>query len=268
MSQMNTEAGDRQAETSPPPMARPSPTSAAEKDRRWCWCTEPRPTTAGGGRSCRLSSSISRLRHRPARSWRQRRRRRLRGGTGVRGRRRGGGLAGGAGEPAWPLLRGAVRLEAALLTRDVRKLVLYEPGIEVAGEEIYPPRRIDRLEALLEAGDRDGVVTTTMREVAGLPPEVVEYMRAQPRGRRGWTRHTRSRGSCEQSRPTGSIRRGSGYGGADAAAGRRRQPGCLSEGRGPWTRRCPTPASSSCLGRGTRRWTPGPTSSPPKSCVS
>jgi pimeloyl-ACP methyl ester carboxylesterase len=71
-------------------------------------------------------------------------------------------------------------LEAALLSRNVRKLVLYDPGIEVAGEEIYPPEVIERLEALLEAGDRDGVVATTMREVAGLPPETVEYMRSQP----------------------------------------------------------------------------------------
>jgi pimeloyl-ACP methyl ester carboxylesterase len=71
-------------------------------------------------------------------------------------------------------------LEAALLTQNVRKLVLYDPGIEVAGEEIYAPDVIERLEALLEAGDRDGVVATTMREVAGLPPETVEYMRSQP----------------------------------------------------------------------------------------
>jgi pimeloyl-ACP methyl ester carboxylesterase len=71
-------------------------------------------------------------------------------------------------------------LEAALLTRNVRKLVLYDPGIEVAGEQIYPPEVIERLEALLGARDRDGVVATTMREVAGLPPETVEYMRSQP----------------------------------------------------------------------------------------
>src|SRR5215210_842683 len=71
-------------------------------------------------------------------------------------------------------------LEAALLTRNVRKLVLYDPGIEVAGEEIYPHEVIEQLEALLGKGDRDGVVATTMREVAGLPPETVEYMRAQP----------------------------------------------------------------------------------------
>ncbi len=70
-------------------------------------------------------------------------------------------------------------LEAALLTRNIRKSVLYDPGIE-AGEEIYPHRVVERLEALLEAGDRDGVVATTMRDVAGLPPETVEHLRTLP----------------------------------------------------------------------------------------
>ena len=73
-----------------------------------------------------------------------------------------------------------VALEAALITCNVRKLVLYDPGIEVAGQEIYPHEVIERLDALLAAGDRDGVVATTMREVAGLPPETVEYMRSLP----------------------------------------------------------------------------------------
>ena len=75
---------------------------------------------------------------------------------------------------------GLLALEAALLTRNVRKLVLYDPGIEVGGEEIYPHEVVERMEAMLEAGDRAGVVETTMREVAGLAPEVIEYMRAQP----------------------------------------------------------------------------------------
>ena len=75
---------------------------------------------------------------------------------------------------------GLLALEAALLTRNIRKLVLYDPGIEVGGEEIYPHEVVERLEALLVHGDRDGVVETTMREVAGLQPEVVEYMRSQP----------------------------------------------------------------------------------------
>jgi len=87
------------------------------------------------------------------------------------------------GEPAFLLghsYGGLVALEAALLTGNVRKLLLYDPGIEVAGQEIYQHEVIERLEALLEAGDRDGVVATTMREVAGLPPETVEHMRSQP----------------------------------------------------------------------------------------
>src|SRR5918997_2923495 len=73
-----------------------------------------------------------------------------------------------------------VALEAALLTGNVRKLVLYDPGIEVEGEVVSPPEVIGRLEAHLGAGDRDGVVATTMREIAGLPPETVEHMRSQP----------------------------------------------------------------------------------------
>ncbi|MGH3147060.1 MAG: alpha/beta fold hydrolase, partial [Rubrobacter sp.] len=71
-------------------------------------------------------------------------------------------------------------LEAARLTRNVRMLVLYDPGIEVVGQEMYPREVIERLEELLGKGDRDGVVATTMREVAGLPPETVEYLRSQP----------------------------------------------------------------------------------------
>jgi pimeloyl-ACP methyl ester carboxylesterase len=50
----------------------------------------------------------------------------------------------------------------------------------VAGAEIYPHEVIERMEAMLEAGDRGGVVETAMREVAGLPPETVKYMRTLP----------------------------------------------------------------------------------------
>ena len=71
-------------------------------------------------------------------------------------------------------------LEAAPLTRNVRKLVLYEPPMDVTDEQINPPGVVDRLEALLEAGDRDGVVATMLREVARVPPEAVEYMRSLP----------------------------------------------------------------------------------------
>jgi pimeloyl-ACP methyl ester carboxylesterase len=71
-------------------------------------------------------------------------------------------------------------LEAALLTRNVRKLVLYEPGMNVTGEQIYPPGFIDRLDALLEAGDRDGVISTMFRDLVRMSQEEVEYLRSLP----------------------------------------------------------------------------------------
>ena len=87
------------------------------------------------------------------------------------------------GEPAYLLGHsyGALcALEASLLTRNIRKLVLYEPPVRVVGEETVPYEVVDRLEALLEAGDRDGVVATMLREVAEVPPEAVEHMRSLP----------------------------------------------------------------------------------------
>jgi pimeloyl-ACP methyl ester carboxylesterase len=87
------------------------------------------------------------------------------------------------GEPAFLLGHsyGALcALEAALLTRNVRKLVLYEPGMNVTGEQIYPPGFIDRLDTLLEAGDRDGVISTMFRDLVRMPQEEVEYLRSLP----------------------------------------------------------------------------------------
>ena len=93
------------------------------------------------------------------------------------------GVSNNLGQPTIVLghsYGGLCALEAALLASNLRKLVLYDPSIEVAGEQIYPYEVIERLEGLLDAGDRDGVVTTTMREVAGLPTPVVDRMRSQP----------------------------------------------------------------------------------------
>src|SRR5918994_2127863 len=78
------------------------------------------------------------------------------------------------GEPAFLLGHsyGALcALEAALLTRNVRKLVLYEPPMDVTGDGITPPEVLDRLEAMLEAGGRDGGGANMLRGVAGGPPE-------------------------------------------------------------------------------------------------
>jgi pimeloyl-ACP methyl ester carboxylesterase len=68
-------------------------------------------------------------------------------------------------------------VEAALLTDRVGKLVLYEPPM---GFLKSPPHVVHRLEALLEAGERDELVAFFMREVAGLPSEQVELLRSLP----------------------------------------------------------------------------------------
>ena len=76
---------------------------------------------------------------------------------------------------------GLCALEAALLSHNVRALALYEPPFRTVGAaEINPSEVIERLETLLQAGDRDEVVATTARQVAGQPPEVVASMRSQP----------------------------------------------------------------------------------------
>jgi pimeloyl-ACP methyl ester carboxylesterase len=70
-------------------------------------------------------------------------------------------------------------LEAALRAAPLRKLVLYEPPIPT-GSEIYPPEVVNRIQRLLEVGDRDGAVTVFLQEVAGVPPDELEILRAAP----------------------------------------------------------------------------------------
>jgi pimeloyl-ACP methyl ester carboxylesterase len=69
-------------------------------------------------------------------------------------------------------------LEAARLTSNIAALVLYEPPLPV-GLEIYEPSVVERLEGLLAAGDRDGLLTTFMREVPRVPESHIETMRGQ-----------------------------------------------------------------------------------------
>lgn len=70
-------------------------------------------------------------------------------------------------------------LEGAARARNLRRLVLYEPPIP-AGVPIYPPGVIDRLQALLDTGDPDGVVSTFMSEVPRVPPDQLALMKSLP----------------------------------------------------------------------------------------
>ena len=70
-------------------------------------------------------------------------------------------------------------LGAAALTSNVRRLVLYEPGIfDVA--DLITPELGERLDAMLAAGDNDGLVETFFREALGLGDDDIATMRAQP----------------------------------------------------------------------------------------
>jgi len=87
------------------------------------------------------------------------------------------------GQPAHVLghsFGGLCALEAGLLTRNVAKVILYEPPIPVPGVPLYPEGVIDRLQALLDAGDREWVLTTFIHEVVGMPPHEFAPFRSSP----------------------------------------------------------------------------------------
>jgi pimeloyl-ACP methyl ester carboxylesterase len=73
-------------------------------------------------------------------------------------------------------------LEAALLTPNIRRLVVYEPpSLPVPGVPLYPKGIIDRLQVLLDAGDRENVVISVFRDLVKMPPDELELFKASPR---------------------------------------------------------------------------------------
>jgi pimeloyl-ACP methyl ester carboxylesterase len=70
-------------------------------------------------------------------------------------------------------------LEAALLSANVRRLVLYEPPLPV-GIEINPPGVVERMNDLLAAGDREGVIMTFLLDVVRVPAAEAEALRRDP----------------------------------------------------------------------------------------
>lgn len=69
-------------------------------------------------------------------------------------------------------------LEASLLTHRLRRLILYE-GIYQRGADVYPPGLIDRLEAMLTAGNAEEMLVTMLRELVGLSPDDIRLLRSQ-----------------------------------------------------------------------------------------
>ncbi|MCA1554519.1 MAG: alpha/beta hydrolase [Chloroflexi bacterium] len=71
-------------------------------------------------------------------------------------------------------------LEGARRTNNLRRLVLYEPPLPRAGVSVSAPEIVTRLEQMLAAGDREGVVVSMMRDVALVPPHELELLRSVP----------------------------------------------------------------------------------------
>jgi pimeloyl-ACP methyl ester carboxylesterase len=72
-------------------------------------------------------------------------------------------------------------LEAALRSPQVRRLVLYEGTFPVPeGTELYPPGALASVRSRLEAGDKEGALTTFYRDIAMISPEEIEMLRSLP----------------------------------------------------------------------------------------
>jgi pimeloyl-ACP methyl ester carboxylesterase len=70
-------------------------------------------------------------------------------------------------------------LEASLLTRNVRRLVLYEPPIP-RGLPNRPHGLEERMRERIAAGDPEGVLVTYLREVHRMPEQEITALRASP----------------------------------------------------------------------------------------
>ncbi len=68
-------------------------------------------------------------------------------------------------------------LGAALLTHNLRRLILYEPA---PTGDVSPPGFIDQLQRDLDAGDREKVLTTFFREIVRVPPQELATLQSSP----------------------------------------------------------------------------------------
>lgn len=70
-------------------------------------------------------------------------------------------------------------LEAALRVTNLYKLILYEPYVSVSGS-LYPPGVRDRIQALIDSGNREEALQIFFCEVVEMPEEQIEALRNEP----------------------------------------------------------------------------------------
>jgi pimeloyl-ACP methyl ester carboxylesterase len=71
---------------------------------------------------------------------------------------------------------GVVALEAALLTKKISKLVLYEAPVRVKDHGPI----LARMNAMISSGDREGALTVFMREIVGISENELAEMKSRP----------------------------------------------------------------------------------------
>ncbi len=88
---------------------------------------------------------------------------------------------GGAVDVIGHSLGGTCALEAARLTANVRRLILYEAPIAV-GRQFWPAEFSGRMQALLDAGEREQALLLFLRDISKIPPHDIASAQASP----GW----------------------------------------------------------------------------------
>jgi len=74
---------------------------------------------------------------------------------------------------------GLCAMEAALLTKNIRRLLLYEPAAFIPANSVYGQEIMERLDWLQATGDREGLIVTMLRDVAGIPEATIDILRRQ-----------------------------------------------------------------------------------------
>ncbi len=73
----------------------------------------------------------------------------------------------------------SMAIGAATLTANVRRIVLFEPPAGPVSA-LKPPGLQERLDALLAAGDREGILEVAYRAIVGLSEAQIDELRTQP----------------------------------------------------------------------------------------
>ncbi len=70
---------------------------------------------------------------------------------------------------------GLCALEAAFLTKKISKLVLYEPPLQ----DLDHTAVADRMEKMIQAGDREQALVTFLQEIVMISPDEIAAMKRQ-----------------------------------------------------------------------------------------